>query len=163
MGGVLEIGGKGLASSLNVWKQQKSTEAYYRRLAASQDAQALAVEEDAQRQNGYLLQSAREKAQAVYNNYRQTVANQQVRFAQVGLHSDSATVQQMLKNSRFQALLDAQGIQENLQTNVLENNLAAAQQVRALKESAQAYRRAARKGMPGWKWGTSLLGLFSAH
>lgn len=163
MGGIVGNLGKGILSSLQQLDKQKSTAAYYRRLAADKEYQAAYAAVTAQRQDGYLLQSAREKIREIYQNYRQAAAEQRAGLAAAGLRRDSVTVQQLLKNSRFQALLDEQTVQNDLQTNMYENNLAAAEQIRALKNSAQEYRRSAHKSRSGWTLGISLMDLFSTH
>lgn len=163
MGGITGNLGKKIISSLEELEKQKSTAAYYRRVAEDKEYQAAYAAAAAQRENGYLLQSAREKAQGIYQNYRQTAAAQRAGLAAAGLRQDSATVQQLLKNSRFQALLDEQTIQNNLQVNLYENNLNVAEQIRALQDSAQEYRHKASKNRSGWRLGFSLLNLFSTH
>ena len=163
MGGVVKQMGKGVSSALEELNSQKSTAAYYSRLAAEKDYQAAYAAAAAQQQNGYLLQSAHEQAQQVYQNYRQQTASQRVQLAASGLRSDSATVQYLLQNSRFQALLEEDKIKQNLQADVAENNRSGAEQVRALKQTADDYRRLARTRSSGWKFGTSWLGLFEMN
>ncbi|MBR4682835.1 MAG: hypothetical protein IKP06_06005 [Elusimicrobiaceae bacterium] len=163
MGGVVGILGRGMASSLRELEAEKSAAIRYRGLAAEKEQQAAYVASSAQHQNEYLLRSANEKANEVYQKYRQQAASQQAAMAASGLRGDSYTVQHLLKNNRFQALLDESAIQAHLQTDVYENNLSAAQQVRTLKTAAQQYRRSAGKSNFGWKLGISLLDLFSAR
>lgn len=160
MGGVGNLA-KGVATSLQELDKQHATAAYYRRLAADKDYQAAYAAATVQRNNGYLLQSAHEQAQEIYNNYRQNNATQRAGLAAMGLRQDSQTVQRLLQNSRFQTLLDEENLKQNLQTSLYENNLAAAQQVRALTSAAKDYRRSASKSKAEWKFGVSLLNLFS--
>ena len=160
MGSIVDNMGKGINSLLKTLEQQRRTEDSYRKSARADEYQAAVVIQGAYDQNGYLLQSAAEKARQVYQNYLQNTANQRAQVAALGLSSQSATVQNILKNNRFQVLLDEQNIAVNLQNNVLENNIQAAQQVRALKELAATKRRAERKGLSGWKLGTTLFSWF---
>ncbi|MCQ2410622.1 MAG: hypothetical protein MJ053_03805 [Elusimicrobiaceae bacterium] len=157
MGGVIENGGKGISSSLQALRKQNSSAAGYRQAANEQEYQAALAAAEAERKNGYLLQSAGEKMREVYNNYRQTNATQRTQWASSGLRSNSATVQQVLQNNRFQALMEGENIQHALQNSVYENNIAAAEKIRVLQNTAQAYRQAAHKNSSAWKLGTSLL------
>ena len=161
MGGVVETMGKGFSSSLEELEGRKAKASSYRQSAAENDYQAALTAANTQRQNGYLLQSARERAREMYQNYRQVAGNQRASLAASGIRGDSVTAEQLLNNNRFQALLEEQSLVKNLQTNVSENNLQATEKIRVLQNSAQAYRRAAEEDLPWWKWGTSLLNLFS--
>ena len=163
MGGVVGNVGTGIASSLKELDKQKSTASYYRRLAADKEYQAAYEAAAAQRQNGYLLQSAHEKSQEIYQKYRQQAAAQRSGLAAAGLRADSSTVQYLLKNSRFQALLDEEDTKQDVQTRIYENNLAAAEKIRSLRDSAKDYRRTASKSRSGWKLGVSLLQALSAR
>ena len=136
---------KGIVSFLkDLRKQRASSTAYYNQ-AEQAEYQAALVAAEAEKQNNYLLQSTAEKARRTYQNYLQTQAVRQVQTAYSGLRGDSATVQYMRKNSRFQALLQEQELSEQLQLAVNENNEAAAEQIRALKALASQNRRNGRK------------------
>ena len=163
MGGVVETMGKGLASSLQELSGRKSTASSYQQMADEQAYEAALTAANAQRQNEYLLQTAQERIQKMYQNYQQALGSQRASLAAAGVRNDSATAQQLLKNNRFQALLEEQAVVKNLQTNVYENNIQAAEKIRTLQNSAQAYRRAASSGSSWWKWGRSLLSLFAGR
>ncbi|WP_428075535.1 hypothetical protein [Candidatus Avelusimicrobium luingense] len=148
--------GKGVNTFLKEIKTQKQTESAYRNLAQQEEYQAALVAAQAQQQNGYLLQSAAEKARKNYRDFFQTQGTQNANFAVAGLDASSATVQYILKNSRFQALLDEQIIAEDLQTQVAQNNEQAVAQVRALKQAAYQNRKAANSGATSWSIGSAL-------
>ena len=148
--------GKGLNTFLNEIKTQKKHQAAYRNLAREEEYQAALIAAQAQEQNGYLVQSAAEKARKNYQNFFQAQSTQQANFAAAGLDSSSATVQYILKNSRFQALLDEQELAGNLQAEVTKNNAQAAAQVRALKQAAYQNRRAANAGATSWSISSAL-------
>ena len=128
----------------------------HRRRAAEAQNQADLIAAAAQQKNTYLLQSAAEQARNVYQNYRQTQASRQNNFAASGLRGDSATVQYILKNSRFQALLDEKALAAQLAGSVAQNNAQAAEKIRALKELALANRLASFKGSSGFGIGAAL-------
>ena len=141
MTGTLTQMEKGLSAFLkDLRKQRASSTAYYNQ-AEQAEYQAALVAAEAEKQNNYLLQSAAEKARQTYQNYLQTQATQQAQTAYSGLRGDSATVQYMRKNSRFQTLLQEQQLADQLQLSVYENNEAAAEQIRALKALAAQKRR----------------------
>ena len=149
MAGILDQMEKGITTFLKELNKQRTASSSYAARAEQAQYQEALVAAMAEKQNNYLLQSAAEKAQTVYQNYLQTQSAQQVQTALSGLRADSATVQYMRKNSRFQALLEQQRLADELQVSVYENNEQAAAQIRALKQSAEANRRAARKGLGG--------------
>lgn len=142
--------GKGLDTFLKEIKTQKQTESAYRKLAQQEEYQAALVAAQAQQQNGYLLQSAAEKARKNYQEFFQTQGTRKANLAAVGLDASSATVQYILKNSRFQTLLDEQTLAGDLQTQSTRINEEAAAQIRALKQAAYQNRRAANSGATSW-------------
>jgi len=155
--GIAEDMGKGISSLLKELNKQKSAASSARTLAQNQEYEAAYQAVAAEQQNNYLLQTAAEKARNVYQNYLQNQGSQRAKLGASGLRSDSATVQYMLKNNRFQALLDEQNIQEQLQSSVAVNNFESAEKVRALRAAAAENRRAA---SGHFNLGTSLLRLW---
>ena len=123
----------------NTLRGQAEDDVYQAALAATQNAA----------ENTYLLSSAAEKARGLYQTQLQTQAAQQAQFAASGLRQDSATVQYLLKNSRFQSLLEERKLAGELQAAVYENNRQTEQYVQALQDSALAKRKAANKGSFG--------------
>lgn len=156
MGDVLDGVEKGLTTFLQELYKNRTASATYRRRAAEAQNQADLIAAAAQQKNTYLLQSAAEQARNVYQNYRQTQASRQNNFAASGLRGDSATVQYILKNSRFQALLDEKALAAQLAGSVAQNNAQAAEKIRALKELALANRLASFKGSSGFGIGAAL-------
>lgn len=159
MGDILEGVEKGLNTFLHELQKNRAASAAYRNRAAQAQTQADLIAAAAVQKNNYLLQSSAEQARSVYQTYRQTLSSQQNQFAASGLRGNSATVQYILKNSRFQALLDEKALAAQLAGSVAENNAQAAEKIRALKEIAQANRLAAYKGSSGLSIGSLFSGL----
>ena len=148
--------GKGLDTFLKEIKTQKQTQSAYRNLAANEEYQAALIAAQAQAQNGYLLQTSAEKARKNYQDFFQAQGVRQAKFAAAGLDTSSSTVQYILKNSRFQALLNEQELAASLQENATANNQQAAEQIRALKAAAYQNRRAANAGATSWSIGSAI-------
>lgn len=157
MGNIAVNIGKGFSSLLKTLEEQQTARKQYRAAAREQEAQAAYLSAQAQLQNGYLLRSAADKARSTYRDFLQTQGTRRVQTAASGLRSDSATVQYILRNSRFEALLDERAIEDDLQSAVENNNEQLAQQVRALHASAADNRRRALKGLSGWKLANTLF------
>ena len=149
MAGILNQMDRGITSFLKELRKQRSSSAEHYAQAEQAEYEATLVAAEAERQNHYLLQSAAEKARRAYQNYLQIQGTQQARTAYSGLRNDSATVQYMRKNSRFQALLQEQEIADELQLSVYENNDKAAQEIRALKTLANRERAQGKKRSVG--------------
>ena len=156
MGELLDGMEKGLSTFLQELQKKRTTQADYRARAQAADYQAALIAAQAQAQNTYLLQSSAQKARNIYQTYLQTQSARQTALAAAGLRADSATVQYMLKNNRFQALLDEKAVAAQLQSDVSANNAQAAEQIRALKSSAQAYLKSAYKNTSRWSLGTAV-------
>ena len=141
---------KGLTTFLQALSRKRAAGNALRNQAAQEEYQAALAAAQGAAKNTYLLESAAEKSRSIYQTYQQKYAAEQAQLAAAGLHQNSATVQYVLKNSRFQALLDEKALSENLQTAVYENNRETAEQIRALKASALAKRKASQRGSSGW-------------
>ncbi len=161
MGGIWKAGGQVISSAASLLGDRKSEIDYYDALARDADRQARYTAAASERQATYLFKSAAEKGRELYENYRQTAGSQKTALAASGLTSSSATVQTILKNSRFNALLDQQALQESLQDALYENNVSAAERIYSLNETAAQYRRAAQNRGSWWKLGSNILSLFS--
>ncbi len=155
--------GSGVSTFLQELNKHKKMKNMYRSQAAQAEYQAALVAAQAQAQNTYLLQSAAERTRGIYQNYAQTQAKNQTGFAAAGLGADSATVQYVLKNNRFQALLDERQEDLSLQNAVAQNNAQAAEQIRTLKELAAASRRASRKRIFGGRLSSVFLNLIGGN
>lgn len=161
MGGVFRAGGKIISSAASLLGDRKSDMDYYEDLARDADRQAQYTAEAAQRQGEYLFKSAAERGQELYDSYRQTLGQQKTTLAASGLTSNSATVQTLLKNSRFNALLDQEALEESFQDALYENNVTAAERIYNLSQTASQYRSAAKNRGSFWKLGNNILNLFS--
>ena len=161
MGGVFKAGSKIVSTAASLLGDRKSETDYYDSLARDADRQANYTAQAAQRQAAYLFKSAAERGQDLYENYRQTAGTQKAALAASGLTARSATVQTLLKNSRFQALMDQESLQESLHDALYENDLAAAERIYSLTQTASQYRSAAQNRSSWWKLGNNILSLFS--
>lgn len=161
MGGIFETGGRLVSSAASLLGDRKAETDYYDSLARDADRQAQYAAEASRRQAAYLFKSAAERNKEIYENYRQTAGEQKTALAASGLTSRSATVQTMLKNSRFNALLDEEALQESLDDALYENDIAAAERIYNLNETASQYRRASKNRGSFWKLGSNVLALFS--
>ena len=161
MGGIFKAGGEFVSSAASMLGNRKSEMDYYEDLARDADRQAQYTAAAAQRQAQYLFKSAAERGQELYENYRQTVGTQKASLASSGLTSRSVTAQTILKNSRFNALLDQEALQESLADALYENDIAAAERIYNLTQTASQYRSAAKNRGSFWKLGNNILSLFS--
>ena len=161
MGGILKTGGQVVSTAASLLGDRKSETDYYNSLAQDADRQANYTAQAARRQATYLFKSAAERGQELYDTYRQTAASQKTALAASGLTSRSATVQTMLKNSRFNALMDQESLQESLRDALYENDLAAAERIYSLTKTASQYRTAAQNRSSWWKLGNNILSLFN--
>lgn len=157
MGGIVSSAGGKVSSALSAFGGQKSGRDYYRALAADADYQAAYTRAAAERQGTYLLKSAAERSRDLYDRYRQVSAAQKTALAASGLTNDSATVQSILKNTRLSALMDEETLRSNLKDALFENDLSAAERIRALNATAGQYRRAAKNSFSPWTVGGNLL------
>lgn len=149
MGETLEEIEKGLTTFLQALSQKRRTRSELRNQAGDEAYQAALAASQNTANNTYLLTSAAEKSRGLYQTQLQTQAAQRAQFAASGLRQDSATVQYLLKNSRFQSLLEERQLAGELQTTVYENNRQTEQYIQSLQASALAKRKAANKGSFG--------------
>ena len=161
MGGIFKAGGEVISSAASMLGDRKSEMDYYEDLAHDADRQAQYTAAAAQRQAQYLFKSAAERGQELYESFRQTAGEQKTTLAASGLTANSVTAQTILKNSRFNALLDQESLQESLNDALYENNLAAAERIYNLSQTASQYRSVAKNRGSFWKLGNNILSLFS--
>lgn len=157
MGGIVSSAGAKVSSALAAFGSQKSGRDYYRTLASDADYQADAAQDAARRQGTYLFKSAAERSRDLYEGYRRTVAAQKTAMAASGLTNNSATVQNILKNTRLSALLDEETLRSGLNDALYENDAAAAGRIRALNVTAGQYRRMAKNSFSPWTVSGTLL------
>ena len=149
--------GRGLTTFLQeMYKQRASSKAYLER-AKQDDYQAALVAAQAEQKNTYLLQQTAQQARALQRDYVKNQSVNQAALAASGLRADSQSVQYMLQNNRFEALMQEKELADDLHASVSQNNAQAADEIRALKASALANRRAAYKRTGGWSLRSSLV------
>ena len=161
MGGVIKQAGSVVSSAVSVFGNRKAEKDYYKALARDANRQAEYVAAAGKRQAEYLFKSAAERSRDQYENYRQTLGNQQAALAFSGLNASSATVQTLLKNSRLNALLDEQALNTSLTDSLRENEIETNEKIRSLTETANQYKRAAKRSGAWWKWSNQLLSIFN--
>lgn len=149
MGETLEEIEKGLTTFLQALSQKRRTRNTLHDQADNDVYQAALAAAQNSAKNTYLLTSAAEKSRGLYQTQLQTQATQRAQLAASGLRQDSATVQYLLNNSRFQSLLEERQLANELQAAVYENNKETEQYIQALQSSALAKRKAANKGSFG--------------
>ena len=161
MGGVIKQAGYVVSSASSVFGNRKAEKDYYKALAQDANRQAEYVSAVGKRQAEYLFKSAAERNRELYENYRQTLGRQQTALASSGLNASSATVQTLLKNSRLNAQLDENALNDTLTDSLRENELENGEKIRSLTETANQYKRAAKRSGAWWKWSKQLLSIFN--
>ena len=161
MGGIVKKGGEFVSSAASLLGDRKSEMVYYNALARDADRQAQYASAAADRQATYLFKSAAERGRELYENYRQSAAEQKTALAASGLTSRSATVQNLMQSSQFNALMDQRSLRQSLQDSLYENKVSAAERIYALSQTASQYRSAAKNRGSFWKLGSNILSLFN--
>ncbi len=161
MGGIVAISGSKIGSALSEIEQQHSAKKTYRSLIKDADKQAQAVQEEKQKEQENLLQTAAQKQLERYQKYRQEQSAQKAAFAAMGLNANSASVAQFLQNQQWQTQLEDIAIQEDLAKSMEETRQKAAAQIRALEEKAQAARQTYVQKKNSWKLGSKFTSFFS--
>ena len=161
MGGVIKQAGYVVSSAASVFGNRKAEKDYYKALVQDANRQAEYVSAAGKRQAEYLFKSAAERNRELYENYRQTLGSQQTALASSGLNASSATVQTLLKNSRLNAQLDENVLNTTLTDSLRENELESSEKIRSLTETANQYKRAAKRSGSWWKWSKQLLSIFN--
>ena len=161
MGGIVKKGGEFVSSAASLLGDRKSEMDYYNALARDADRQAQYASAADDRQATYLFKSAAERGRELYENYRQTAAEQKTALAASGLTSRSATVQNLMQSSQFNALMDQRSLRQSLQDSLYENKVSVAERIYALSQTASQYRSAAKNRGSFWKLGSNILSLFN--
>ena len=164
LGGVLFTRGTVLSTAAELLGQDAAEEEYYQSMAAAAETQARLTQENAARNARYIVEDAAYQNNELLRDYSSLLGRQKTALAASGLTSASATAQMILKNSRLNALLDQEMLNENLEREIYENNFAANVKMKQQYTQAQQYRRA-EKLRPSWwsKMGGVLGGLFSGR
>ncbi len=162
IGGVLFTGGTILSTAASLLGSDKAENDYYQSMAATAEAQARQTEETARRNSEYIFEDAAYQNTQLMRDYASLQGQQKTALAASGLGSASATAQMILKNSRLNALLDQELLNENMERAMYENTPSASLQAQQYRTQAQQYRRANRLRPSLWsQMGSALGGLFS--
>lgn len=164
IGGVLGAGGTVLSTAASLLGEDKAERKYYRSLAAAAEEQARQIEQTARRNAEYIFQDAAAQNSQLGQDYARLLGQQKAGFAANGLGNGSATVQLILKNSRLNAQLDQQMLEQNMNRAIYENNTGALLQAAQYRTQAKQYRQI-RRTRPGlWsKITTSLSRLLGGN
>ena len=161
IGGVLFTGGTILSTAASLLGKDAAEEDYYQSMAATAEAQAQQTQANAARNAQYIFEDAVYQNNELLRDYSSLLGQQKTALAAGGLTSSSATTQMILKNSRLNALMDQEMLNDNLQRASYENNTTAALQAMQQRTHAQQYRRANRLRPSLWsQMGNVLGGLF---
>lgn len=136
------------ASLLGGYDQEKE---YYRSLAKVADEQAKQIEQNAQRNSEYIFQEAGYQNSELSRRYSGLLGRQKTALAASGLGGASATAQRILKNSRLNALMDQEMLEQNMNRSLKETQTQAALQAWQYRTEARQYRKAV-KGLRTGLW-----------
>ena len=163
IGGVLFTGGTILSTAASLLGKDAAENDYYQSVAATAEAQARQTEETARRNAEYIFEDAAYQNSQLIRNYSSVLGQQKTALAASGLGASSVTAKMILKNSRLNALLDQEMLNDNMDRAVYENNTSAALEAMQYRTQAQQYRRANRLRPSLWtQVGSALGGLFSS-
>lgn len=162
IGGILFTGGTVLSTAVSVLEAEKAQDQYYEAMAATAEAQAKQMEETAARNAQYTFENAGYQNSALMRNYSSLLGQQKTALAASGLSSSSATAQMILKNSRLNALMDQEMLNDNMDRSISEMNTTASLQAMQQRTQAQQYRRTNSSRPSVWlQMGSALGNLFS--
>lgn len=162
IGGVLFAGGTLLSTAAGLLEKDKAEEEYYQSMAAAAEAQARLTEQNAIRNAKYIFEDAVYQNGELMRSYASLLGRQKTALAASGLTSSSATAQMILKNSRLNAMLDQEMLNDNMARAEYETHTAAALQTMQQRTQARQYRRANRLRPSLWsQMGGVLGGLFA--
>ncbi len=162
IGGWLFTGGTVLSTAASLIEADKAQDQYYESMAATAEAQAKQLEETARRNTQYAFEDAGYQNSELMRNYASLLGQQKTALAASGLSSTSATAQMILKNSRLNALMDQEMLNDNIQRSVSEMNTTASLQAMQQRTQAQQYRNTNNSRTSLWlRMGSTLGNLFS--
>lgn len=162
LGGVLFLGGSVLSTAASVFGNEATERAYYRSMAATADAQARQVRENARRNVNYLFQDATYQSNQLSNDYANLLAQQKTSLAGNGLDLQSATAKLILKNSRLNAQLDQEMLADNTNRSIYEMQTQADLEAQQYYAQARRYRRSNKSTLKLLgRLGNAVSGLFS--
>lgn len=117
---------------------------YYKQMAQIANLQAEQVLANNKRRSDYIFKSAVQQNNELARNYSTLLGQQKTTLAANGLGANSATTQAILKNSRLNALLDQETLQDNLDATLYENNAAASLEALNFRLRANQYNKVRR-------------------
>ena len=164
IGGLLFTGGSVLSTAASLLGSDAAERKYYRSMALAAKAQAEQIEQAAKRNTEYIFQEAAAQNSELARNYASLLGQQKTALAASGLNSQSATAQLILKNSRLQAQLDQEMLQQNMEREIYETNTQASMEALQYRLQAKQYNRA-RKNRSGFlaRIGSAVSGLLSSR
>lgn len=162
IGGLLFTGGTVLSTAASLLQADKAQEEYYQAMAATAEEQARQIQQTAQRNAQYAFEDAGYQNSALMRNYSSLLGQQKTVLAASGLTSSSATAQMILKNSRLNALMDQEMLNDNMDRSISETMTASSLQAMQQRTQAQQYRKmGSSRGSLWTQMGSALGGLFS--
>lgn len=163
LGGALFLGGNVLSSAASVFGSDAAEKAYYRSMAATAEAQARQVEENARRNTNYLFQNAAYQNSQLGSDYANLLGQQKTSLAGNGLNLQSATAKLILKNSRLNAQMDQEMLADNTNRSIYEMQTQADLEAQQYRTQAQQYRDLKKnRYLKLWgRLGSAMSGLFN--
>ncbi len=164
IGGLLFTGGSVLSTAASLLGEDAAERKYYRSMAKAANEQAKQIEETARRNTEYIFQDAAAQNTELARNYEALLGQQKTVLAANGLGSQSATVQLILKNSRLQAQLDQEMLEQNMNREIYETNTQASLEALQYRSQAKQYERA-RRNRSGFlaRFGTAVSSLLGSR
>lgn len=153
MGGVFTTGGKVISTAAALLGSDSGEDKYYRSMAAMANAQAAEIEAAAKRNTEYIYQDSAYQNSRLGQNYARLLGEQKTTLAGNGLTARSETAQRILKNSRLNAQMDQELLQQNMQREIEQTNTQAAFQAAQQRLMADRYESARRVGKRNRLWG----------
>ena len=145
-------GGKILSTAAVLLGNNSGENKYYRSLAALANAQAAEIEAAAKRNTEYIYQDSTYQNSRLAQNYAQLLGEQKATLAANGLNGHSETAQRILKNSRLNAQLDQELLQQNMDREIYETNTQAAFEATQQRVQAAQYESARRTANRNRLW-----------
>ncbi len=141
IGTSLAVGGHTISTAASILGSSAAERRYYRSLADIAQKQAEQIEAVAKRNTTYLFEEAVHQNKQLSQEYMQAVGAQKASLAANGLGNNSETVQRILKNSRLNAQMDQELLQQNMQRAIFETNMQAQQEAQQYRTQADQYNR----------------------
>lgn len=157
---MIEIGKKFFWGYQSAQQTARSQAQKYRSLAAQNEAQARALEQQYQEQNTYLFRTASEKMRQATQAAQAALAQRQARRAANGVTDHSASAQEEAQQARLSRQVQNNAVQADLQTQGVRQANTFAQKWQALLQAAHGARKASKRTGRLGSVGRALLSLF---